>query len=720
VVLLRIRVICEKYLIFNLYCMRFIFFVFAVSLVFLQSCSSSDSKTYELVITPVPQEGGMVTPANGEFEADRTLEISATPNQHWVFSRWEGDYDGTENPVIITLDSDKDIAAIFEKRDYALTIETVGEGSVTERVVQQKTTEYPYGSVVELTAEPAEGWEFDGWEGDIESDENPVTLTIEGEANVTAVFTRIEYPLTINIVGEGKVDEVVVQAKTTDYPEGTVVELTAVPDENWIFSEWGGDLEGDENPETITIDGPKEVTATFLRTYKLITIAEPEEGGTVTPEDTVFVRDTDIEVEAIPNYGWQFVEWEGDFTGSVNPFELTMNGNKTIVANFERQEFLVDISTEGDGSVESELISGTATENGYLFESEVEFTAVAADGWEFSGWDGYVTSSDNPIQVAITENIELIAIFEGQAPLVRTDSVSNITGNSAVVTGTVLDENAFEVIERGVCYAEHENPDLFDNCMDADLTVEDSFTVSITELETETEYFVRAYATSEAGTGFGEQLSFTTKLADIDGNVYEVVEIGEQVWMAENLRTSRYQNGDAIPEVSLSTDWISLSIGALVYYNNDSSYEEVYGKLYNGYAALDDRNICPAGWRVPTDEDWQALELTAGLPEEEADTTGARGGTENTGGMLKDDSTNLWSPPNTGANNETGFTALPGGSRNSLGIFELSEGNVGIWWSSSQTDENDAYSRQLRYDSSAAFREISNLNAGYSVRCVRE
>jgi uncharacterized protein (TIGR02145 family) len=700
--------------------MRLVFFALAASLFFLQSCSSSDSKTYELVITPVPQEGGMVTPADGEFEADRTLEISATPNQHWVFSRWEGDHEGTDNPVIITLDSDKDIAAIFEKRDYTLTIETVGEGSVSERVVQQKTTEHPYGTVVELTAVPAEGWEFDGWEGDVESDENPLTLTIEGETTVTAVFTRIEYPLTINIVGEGDVEETVVQAKTTDYPEGTVVELTAVPDENWIFWEWSGDLEGDENPETITIDGPKEVTATFLRTYKLVTIAEPEEGGTVTPDDTVFVRDTDIEVEAIPNHGWRFVNWEGDFTGSVNPFELTMNGNKTIVANFERQEFLVDISTEGDGSVETELISGTATENGYLFESEVEFTAVAADGWEFSGWEGYITSSDNPIQVTITENIELIAIFEGQVPLVRTDSVSNISGNSADVTATVLDENAFEVIERGVCYAEHENPDLFDVCYDAELNTDDSFTVSITGLEPETEYFVRAYATSEAGTGFGEQLSFTTKLADIDGNVYEVVEIGEQVWMAENLRTSRYQNGDAIPEVSSGTDWASLSIGAWVYYNNDSSYDEVYGKLYNGYAALDDRNICPAGWRVPTDDDWKALELTAGLPEEEADTTGARGGFENTGGMLKDDNTNLWSPPNTGANNETGFTALPGASRNSLGLFDIIEGNAGVWWSTSQTDDDNAYSRKLRFDSSAIFREISDLNAGYSVRCVRE
>ena len=662
----------------------------------------------------------MVTPSNGEFEAGRTLEISATPNQHWVFSQWEGDHEGTDNPVIITLDSDKDIAAIFEKRDYTLTIETIGEGSVSERVVQQKTTEHPYGTVVELTAEPAEGWEFGGWEGDIESKENPVTLTIEDETNVTAVFTRIEYPLTINIVGEGDVEEVVIQAKTTDYPEGTDVELTAVPDENWIFSEWSGDLEGDENPETITIDSPKEVTATFLRTYKLVTIAEPEEGGTVTPEDTVFVRDTDVEVEAIPNHGWRFVNWEGDFTGSVNPFELTMNGNKTIVANFERQEFLVDISTEGDGSVESELISGTATENGYLFESEVEFTAVAADGWEFSGWDGYITSSDNPIQVTITENIELIAIFEGQAPVVRTDSVTNITGYSAVVTGTVLDENAFEVIERGVCYAEHDNPDLFDVCYDAELNTDDSFTVSISGLEPETEYFVRAYATSEAGTGFGEQLSFTTKLADIDENVYEVVEIGEQVWMAENLRTSRYQNGDAIPEVSSGADWATLTIGAWVYYNNDSSYDNVYGKLYNGYAVLDDRNICPAGWRVPIDDDWKALELTAGLPEEEADSTGARGGVENTGGMLKDDSTGLWSPPNTGANNETGFTALPGASRNSLGLFDMIEGNAGVWWSTSQTDDDNAYSRKLRYDSSAVFREISDLNAGYSVRCVKE
>ena len=698
--------------------MRLAIFLVFSALIFFQSCSSSGDETYQLSITPVPQEGGMVTPSDGEFDADRTLEISATPNQHWMFVRWEGDHEGTDNPVIITLDSDKDIAAIFEKRDYPLTIETIGEGSVSEQIVQQKTTEYPHGTMVELTAIPDEGWDFDGWQGDLDGDENPAVVTVDGETTVTAVFTRIEYPLTINITGEGEVEQQVVQPKTTDYPEGTVVELTAIADENWIFSDWSGDLESEENPEIITVDGPKEVTATFLRTYQLTTIAQPEQGGRVVPDDTVYVRDTDIEVEAIPNQGWRFINWEGDFTGSHNPFSLTMNGNKTIVGNFEREEFTVDIDTEGEGNVQTELISGTETENGFLFESEVEITAIPEEGWEFTGWDGYVMTDENPIQVTVTENIDLIAIFVGQVPEVSTDTVTNISANSADVTATIVDEKAYPIDERGVCFAETDMPGLDDLCVIADDTVNDTYTVTITGLEPESTYYVRAYAISEAGIGYGESQMFTTKLADIDGNIYSVVEIGDQAWMGENLRTTRYQEGDQITHSE--NDWSTQNSGAWSYYQNDSANGEIYGKLYNGFAALDERNVCPAGWRVPTDEDWAELENTLGMPQDELDETGARGAEQNIGGMLKQPGTQFWNFPNSGASDDYNFTAFPGGSRSELGFFHTITGELGKWWTATTVEEDGIFNRELYYNSTAIYREESAVRSGHSIRCIRE
>lgn len=389
---------------------RLAFFVCLATLLLI-SCSSNDPKTYNVTITAVPEEAGTVTPEAGEFDEDRQVEISATPTEGWRFSRWQGDFESENNPDVLTMDSDKDIAALFVKREYPLTIETVGEGDVTERVVTEKTTDYQSGTVVELTAEPAEGWLFTRWEGDLESTENPETVTVDSPTEITAVFSRVEYPLTINIVGNGTVDEEVVTTKTTDYASGTEVQLTAIPDDEYLFSAWTGDLESNENPATITVDGPKTVTATFLRTFKLTTIVTPEGAGTITPDSGRYVRDTTFEVEAIPEPGWEFTNWEGDFTGSVNPFDLTMNGNKTLVANFDRQAFVLNTDESGSGQILVNLVSGSEEDGGYLFESEVELTAVPSENWNFIRWEGDVESTDNPITVTMDQNISIVAVF---------------------------------------------------------------------------------------------------------------------------------------------------------------------------------------------------------------------------------------------------------------------------------------------------------------------
>lgn len=390
--------------------MRVPFKLILLIALFVSSCSS-EPDTHRLTTSSVPTEAGSVTPEEGEFEVNRNIEISAIPNDNWVFERWEGDHTGTENPAIIEMDSDKDIAAMFTKRDYSLTVNTDGEGTVSERVVQQKATDYPHGTVVELTAEPAEDWEFVEWQGDLEGSENPATITIETETEVTAVFEPTTFPLTINIEGEGTVDEEIVHSKTTDYPFGAVVELTAVPDSGWAFVEWEGDVESTENPVEITIDEPKTVTAIFDRTFSLTTISVPEEGGTVEPSGGEYTRDTSFDVEAIPNNGWRFVEWRGDFTGTTNPFNLTMNGNKTLEAHFEPQAFTLDTSTVGMGEILLNVLIGSETDGGYEFDSVVELTAVPDEGWEFVEWQGDLSGSANPNTITINGNRSVTAVF---------------------------------------------------------------------------------------------------------------------------------------------------------------------------------------------------------------------------------------------------------------------------------------------------------------------
>ena len=391
--------------------MRLLTFLISFTALLLISCSSNDPETYNLTVTAVPEEAGTVTPENGEFEEGREIEIAATSTEGWRFDRWQGDIESENNPTVLTMDSDKDIAALFVKREYPLTIETIGEGEVSERVVTEKTTDYESGTRVELTAEPAEGWTFTRWEGDLESTENPEIVTIESPTEITALFSRIEYPLTVNIVGNGTVDEEVIASKVTDYESGTEVQLTAIPDEEYLFSDWTGDVESDENPATITIDEPKTVTATFLRTFKFTTIVNPEGAGTITPDSGRYVRDVSFEVEAVPEPGWEFTNWEGDFTGSVNPFDLTMNGNKTLVANFERKAFVLTTDVAGNGQVLTNLISGSEGEDGFLFESEIELTAVPAENWNFVRWEGDIESTENPITVSMDQDISLVAVF---------------------------------------------------------------------------------------------------------------------------------------------------------------------------------------------------------------------------------------------------------------------------------------------------------------------
>ena len=192
---------------------------------------------------------------------------------------------------------------------------------------------------------------------------------------------------------------------------------------------------------------------------------------------------------------------------------------------------------------------------------------------------------------------------------------------------------------------------------------------------------------------------------DANKNNYSVVKIGNQTWMAENLNTSKYLNGDDIINLTNSSDWSSLSIGAWCYYDNDANYATSYGKLYNWYAIADSRNIAPIGWHVATDDDW--TQLTTYL-----------GGVDIAGGSMKESSVNLWASPNTGANNSSGFTALPGGNRgNNNGTFAV-VGSGTFWWTSTPQDNSYSYFRSSGYNSAGIGRSGSQKMNGLSVRCV--
>lgn len=211
----------------------------------------------------------------------------------------------------------------------------------------------------------------------------------------------------------------------------------------------------------------------------------------------------------------------------------------------------------------------------------------------------------------------------------------------------------------------------------------------------------------------------TRTVTDIDGNVYRTVKIGNQWWMAKNLKVTHYRNGDAILNETDNSTWAGLSTGAYCAYNNNESTTNAYGYLYNWYAVDDSRNIAPASWHVPTDEEWKTLEKYLGMSQSEADEYGWHGTDE--GGKLKETDTTHWQGPNTGATNESGFFALLGGSRNLIGngYFGL-ESQRALFWSASQNGNYRAWSRYMIYNNPVINRSDYPRQSRLSVRLVRD
>ena len=195
-------------------------------------------------------------------------------------------------------------------------------------------------------------------------------------------------------------------------------------------------------------------------------------------------------------------------------------------------------------------------------------------------------------------------------------------------------------------------------------------------------------------------------VTDIDGNVYNTVTIGTQVWMKENLKTTHYSNSDGIPNVTNAAAWGGLTSGAYCCYDNDTANAAIYGLLYNWYAVVDNRNIAPEGWHVPADSDWTTL-------------IDYLGGSSVAGGKMKDTVATYWSSPNEGADNSSGFTGLPGGDRVTNGSFFLLH-DYGFFWSVTEINATYGIACALAYQVALIDKGNYQKLCGYSVRCLKD
>jgi len=317
--------------------------------------------------------------------------------------------------------------------------------------------------------------------------------------------------------------------------------------------------------------------------------------------------------------------------------------------------------------------------------------------------DGLGMKSNSPkisgLSIRCIKNVKPILTTSN----VRTQSTKSISG------GDIISDGGSAVTARGVVWNTSGSPTLLDS-KTIDGTGIGSFVSNLEGLIPNNTYYVRAYATNSEGTNYGNQQTFTTTqtVTDIDGNIYNSVQLGSQLWMSENLKTTKYRNGAYITNVVGNSDWISLTTGAWSYYDNDPLNNTVYGKLYNWYTTQGD-TLCPIGWHVPSDTEWTVL-------------TEYLGGENIAGGKMKSIGTTYWNSPNTGATNESGFSAFPGGFRSRFDGSYISIKNDAFFWIKTEISELDAHNRAIRFEGAQLIRTAVNFKKsnGLSVRCLKD
>ena len=297
--------------------------------------------------------------------------------------------------------------------------------------------------------------------------------------------------------------------------------------------------------------------------------------------------------------------------------------------------------------------------------------------------------------------------------VLTTTQVSSVTSATAVAGGDVTNDGGGNITAKGVCWGTAPNPTVAGN-KTTNGTGTGVFTSNITGLADGTVYYYRAYATNSSGTTYGQEYQFITPVTDVEGNVYQTVRIGNQVWMAENLKTTKYNDETAIPNVTENTEWIALSEDAYCWaQNNEATFKPLYGALYNWYA-VETGKLCPTGWHVPTDGEFSTMEISLGMTSEQANGTDFRGTDQ--GKQMKN--TTGWQTGQNGTNT-SGFSALPAGYRSYITGISEGIGLITYFWSATGLDENIAVYRRLDGDNDKVFRSGTYKKAGKSIRCVK-
>jgi uncharacterized protein (TIGR02145 family)/uncharacterized repeat protein (TIGR02543 family) len=628
-------------------------------------------------------------------------------------NQWQALSAGAEGQVITSINGMPQWAYITDPT-YSLNLEVspAGAGTVTG------SGQYEAGQQFSISAQANTGWGFLNWtnaNGVVSEAPNFLYTMPASDVTLTANFEMIDYTLTLvaNPTEGGSVSGGGV------YNLGDAVQLGAVANTGWEFVNWTDNDGIVSAAANFTYTMPATdvtLTANFeMIDYTLTLVANPTEGGSVSGGGFYNLGDA-VQLGALANTGWEFVNWtdnDGIVSAAAN-FTYTMPAaDVTLTANFEMIDYtltLVANPTEG-GSV-----SGGGD---YNLGDAVQLGAVANTGWEFVNWtdnNGIVSAAANFTYTMPATDVTLTANFE-MIDYTLTLVSSPTEGGSLSGSGVY---NLGDAVQLG---ALANTGWVFVNWTDNAGVVSEApdFTYTMPAADiTLTANFVE------------EQVGFTCggQITDIDGNIYNTVLIGDQCWIKGNLKTTKYQSGTPIEYPGGNSDaWMNNTTGAYAWYNNDISWKDSYGAVYNWHAVNNADGLCPTGWHVPSDTELTQLVnyvVAQGYPNVWNIPNGA-------GNALK--SCRQVNSPQGGDCNTTehprwdshlthngfdafGFSGLPGGSRSNTGVFLAPGSSFGLW-SSTEHSATHAHTRTLSLMSNLVSRIQSSKSGGISVRCIK-
>lgn len=347
----------------------------------------------------------------------------------------------------------------------------------------------------------------------------------------------------------------------------------------------------------------------------------------------------------------------------------------SLFACSSAKEELKEIEEEFTFNAISEpLIAGTVSLSNGIYKkgTKITLTAIPNQYYAFKNWTNPINSNANPVEIIVTSNIDIKALFE------KNDlDEDGILNNADICPKTTKGD----VVDNTGCSVEQNKDDDGDGVING----------------------MDLCANTPKSTPINSK--GCTTITDIEGNIYGTVTIGTQIWMTENLKTQTYNDGTSITKIQNTEKWRNLSSGALSDYQNNLDLGNEYGKLYNFFAAT--KAICPENWHVPTKEEWDTLNEFLGV--------------EKAGAKLKQIGYTHWFSPNTGATDEFGFSAIGGGARYAAAGLDFDGiDRGGFYWSSTPSSQNDiAFASILGHSrENIIIQDFKKIN-GASVRCIK-